>query len=575
MTEIAQRVAQDPELLQACIDHHKALSDHREFSKALQVRHKDGGLRPYVLQPSQLKLLKEVERQQALGLPVRIVALKARQVMMSTAVAGLFYQRLGFQPGIHARVVAHEQDAARDIFEYYKTFNDHYRPLPAMAKCELDNDRQEWIRWSNDSWCRVLTAGNHSSGRSATVSLWHLSEFAFWPSATTLLRGIMGSVPKIPESMVIVESTANGMGNEFHKLCREAMDPARKSRWGFVFFGWHEHPEYHLALDCPEADFFADLRPEEIDLMKRFRLTLEQLAWRRVMIKDEFNGDEEGFKQEFPSTPTEAFITTGRPYFSIRHLTTQPVIEPALIGELQQEHVGVREETFVVPNERGALRIWKQPQPGHAYTLGADPAKGEDIMEGEGVAQPDWSVAAILDYRSGEQVASFRARVVTSEFGRILDALARWYNFAYVVCEGDGLGRACLEEVLRRDYPPGLIYSDRPDLLQGDVTSFKLGYQPTQTKRLQLLARLQLAVLERSVIIRDEVTLSECMTFVYRPDGKPEHQATCHDDAVFALAYALTGIHFYPARYLKDPDVARGKRQAQAKWGLALPSRIR
>ncbi len=579
MMELAEQIARDPRRMRSARKLREQGNDHRAFAKHLHVRAKSGELIPYILQPSQLKLLAAVEEQQRQGRPVRIISLKARQVMMSTAVAGIFYQQLGFNTGIHARVVAHESDAAGDIFDYYRTFHDNYDPTEGFRKAALVNDAQGWMRWDNDSWARILAARNTGSGRSATVSLYHLSEFGFWNDATKLMRGVLGSVPKTPESMVIVESTANGMGNEFHRLCLLAMDPRRRSAWKFVFFAWHEHPEYQMELDCAVGEFDRDLSAEERALQRRFRLSLEQLRWRRWMIEDEFSGDEEGFKQEYPSTPQEAFIQSGRPYFSTKHVARAPVVEPALIGDLCQERIGTMLETYVLPNDDGALRIWKQPEQGHIYTLGADTAKGLDVNEGVGQADPDWSVGCVLDYRSGEQVAVYRARVIATEFGRILEALARWYGTTFVVPEGDGLGRSAIEEMLRRHYPAGLIWAAKPDLLsKGNATTFQLGYQPTQVNRVRLLARLQLAVIDMSVLVRDAETQSEMQTFIYKPDGKPEHQSTCHDDCVFALAYALTGIQDFPVSYLKSANSERIDPEDEPptrlkRYGRPLPSR--
>ena len=51
--------------------------------------------------------------------------------------------------------------------------------------------------------------------------------------------------------------------------------------------------------------------------MQDFGVSYEQLKWRRWCINNNCNGDVEQFHQEYPSTPEEAFIASGRPRFNI------------------------------------------------------------------------------------------------------------------------------------------------------------------------------------------------------------------------------------------------------------------
>lgn len=73
-----------------------------------------------------------------------------------------------------------------------------------------------------DSGYKVGTAGTKGVGRSSTIQYFHGSEVAFWPHAETHAAGVLQAIPKEPGTEIILESTANGIGNYFHKMWREA-----------------------------------------------------------------------------------------------------------------------------------------------------------------------------------------------------------------------------------------------------------------------------------------------------------------------------------------------------------------
>lgn len=529
---------------------------HRMFAEeTLHVREKSGKLIPYRFAPSQIKFNESIDRQVNAGKPVRQCWLKSRQVYGSTTVAARYFQDLAFRTGIHARIIAHETEAAGDIFDYYKTFCDSYEPFRGLiAASPLSSDTQRWLKWQNDSWARIMTAGNIRSGRSATVQRWHCSEMAFWPNATQIFRGIQGSVPSSPDTAVIIESTANGIGNEFHQLCLLAM--SGDSDWGFVFFGWHEHPEYFrvFADDRQIVAFERSLTTEERALAERFDLSLEQLNWRRNKIGTDFKGDIDGFRQEFPADPEEAFISSGRPRFSLIDLRAMPIIDAPEVGELTERQIGPQRFISFEPRERGAMTVYRRPERGHAYVIGADTSEGIDAAGGRGSNDPDWSVACVLDVSSGEQVAKFRARIHPSEFGRILATLGAYYNWAFTVVEVNNTGLATVAELQRLAYPGELLYrrsNNAPGAVEKTATTHKWGWQTNTVTRQQLIGAIDSAILERSITVRDAHTLAELMTFVISPTGKPQAQSGCHDDEVFALGLAIVGIQNFPAHLLR------------------------
>jgi hypothetical protein len=153
-----------------------------------------------------------------------------------------------------------------------------------------------------DSGYKVGTAGTKGVGRSSTIQLFHGSEVAFWPHAETHAAGVLQAVPDAPGTEVILESTANGLGNFFHQKWQDA----ERGIGDFiaVFVPWYWQEEYRK--DVP-AGFTLD--EEEREYAELYGLTLEQMHWRRNKIAE--LKDATLFKQEYPATAAEAFQMSG------------------------------------------------------------------------------------------------------------------------------------------------------------------------------------------------------------------------------------------------------------------------
>jgi hypothetical protein len=316
-----------------------------------------------------------------------------------------------------------------------------------------------------------------------------------------------------------------------------------ESDWIAVFFAWWEHPEYSRPLEIPADHFQFSLSEEERNMMRTYGLRLEQLHWRSWKIRNDLNGSETLFKQEFPGNPEEAFLTSGRQRFDVRTIERMPVIRDAPEGNLHLEEFTGRKHIAFLPTERGALALYRRPQEGREYVIGADIAEGKDSNEGKGEADPDYTVLCVGDRDTGEQVARFRARVEPAEAGWQLYLLGVYFNWAGIVPERNGSGLAAIDGLLRHGYPSGLIYHRKRAMDQDpQERSDLIGFVTNLVTRPQIISHVDTALREATVLIHNPNTLQELRTFVIKANGRAEHQVGCHDDEVFALALMIVGI---------------------------------
>lgn len=282
------------------------LSDHARYAEdCLRIRTKSGKVLPLVLNRPQLYGHRMLEEQRKRTGRVRAYWLKGRQQGASTYITSRHYRRIVTEFGKRAAILTHEQQATDNLFEIV---NRYYEQSPRELKPRTMNASAKELYFNNpagtglDSGYLVATAGTKGAGRSATVQLFHGSEMAFWPNAKDHLAGIGQTVPNDDETEIIHESTAFGIGNPFHEGCQIAI--AGQGDYIFIFTPWFWSDEYRRT---PPPGFVLDA--DEAEYAEAFNLEPDQMYFRRLKIKDDFQGDTTQFDQEYPATPEHAFLS--------------------------------------------------------------------------------------------------------------------------------------------------------------------------------------------------------------------------------------------------------------------------
>jgi hypothetical protein len=281
-----------------------AANYYRFAHEHLKIRSKSGAIIPLELNRAQRHVDEALNAQLEKTGKVRALLLKARQQGFSTYVGSRFYHKASHQVGQQVFILTHEDDATNNLFGMVERFHEHN---DAVTKPTTSADNAKELRFDAlDSGYSVGTAGAKARGRSKTVQLFHGSEVAFWPNAPTHFAGVVQAIPDLPGTEIILESTANGVGGEFHERWQQAESGI--GDYIPIFVPWFWSDEYRRPV--PEG---FTLSPDEQEYADLYDLDHAQMAWRRAKLAE--LKDPMLFMQEYPATAAEAFQTTGHDSF--------------------------------------------------------------------------------------------------------------------------------------------------------------------------------------------------------------------------------------------------------------------
>lgn len=239
------------------------------------------------------------------------IILKARQLGFTTLIQIMALDECLFNSNFEASIIAHGQKQSKDIFRRKIKFPYDNLPSFLRERFYLTTDSKEELAFSNGSIISVAT-----SIRSGTVQFLHISEHGKicrkYPDKAEEIR--TGSLNAIHAGqIVIIESTAEGQHGDFFEYCQEARrthlegGELTELDFKFHFFPWYQNPEYEfdeentnrVIISPSMEEYFRKLQAESPEI----KLSSGQRAW--YAKKAEKMLDK--MKQEFPSTPDEAF----------------------------------------------------------------------------------------------------------------------------------------------------------------------------------------------------------------------------------------------------------------------------
>jgi hypothetical protein len=517
--------------------------------KFLKIRDKNAKLVPFRFNEAQL-IVERIDRYcKENNILRRYIILKARQMGISTYTEGKMYHDTTTNKLKGTMIITQEDPATQNLFNMSKLF---YDEMPMELKPMRKTSNERALTFENPtlnpeekfknpglrSKYSVATANAVEVGRSFMLHNLHASEVAFWAKPDITMTGLMQAVADNMETLVILESTANGVGGYFYNMWQQAI--RGENDFIPIFLPWFTDKEYTKPFKSEkDKELFAELvnytykndKGEDIHtyywtLMNDFELTLEQLNWYDYTKRNKCQNDDDKMRQEYPSTPDEAFISTGRPKFNARALAKykKHVKKPIRTGNLEV----VNGEITFVDSETGYINIWKEPSKDVFYCIGADVA--------EGLSKGDYS-SAHVGSNDFEIVATWHGHIDPDLYGDELVKLARYYNNAYLGVENNNHGLTTLHKIKNLEYW-NIYYTKNYDKLTEKITQ-KMGWTTSVRTKPLMIDKLAEYVREFYLGIFDDLTISELLTYIIEENGSTNAQEGCYDDTVMSLAILL------------------------------------
>lgn len=554
----------------------------------------------FLLNPAQRMLLDEFEEKRKQGLQILVQVLKAKQMGFST----LTQMYMKWIQVIHRKnwnsvIVAHVRDAAINVRSMYERSIRMMSPIDGEKMTIKGFGGTQNIKEIPERGCRLTVgfATEPESVRSQNVKMVHFSEEAFYPATDgnnpeLIEASIISSATDGAYTMIVRESTANGVGDYFHTQWLKAVDG--ESGYTPIFAPWFMISLYEIPFDGgyfqhngrkkkgTVTDFINTLNEYELNLWNNYKTgnkicTLENLNWRRM--KAATMPSESKMKQEYPSDPIEAFQDSGSPVFraedveAMRKDCCMPVAVGTMVSQCDPSIAVLDKKrrkdilkniTFrpdadamdAVLNGDVKLRkkagqdklwIWEYPdtesQISDRYVVSFDPQKG--ITDAA-----DYGVIRVFDKywmmygEKPELVAGFYGHIDKDISIWIAAMVAKYYNNALLVVESNTYDSDVKEDDSEyifdtiKDYYNNLYSRTPADKILEGVPA-KYGWNTNRNTKPIIINHYNACLRERSYTERDEETLNEARYYEQKKDGSMGAKQGQHDDRIMATAIGL------------------------------------
>ncbi len=558
--------------------------------KCIKIKLKNGGGldTPFLLNAPQRKLIGEFEKMREAGEPIRIILVKARQWGGSTATQiYMLWIQLMRRKGFNSLIVGQQNSGTEEVINMAKTALDCYPrallsepsdPMPEKEKIYLTSSlSRSAIKIPRRNFrIKAGSAERPDSSRGGDYALVHLTEVGLWrktlgKSPKDIMRAATAGVLLRPETMIVLESTANGVGTFFH---REYLAAKRgKSLYRPVFVAWFEIAENtkevsdrramaERILENRDDDFSGDTRVASgkyIWQLWEAGACLDAINWYEQTRAGTDENDE--MASEYPSNDDEAFVSSGAHVFNRAKALElkKQCCPPRYSGELVASgDWGARALEGIEFDEspKGRLKVWEKP----AVVRGREPEIVERYLTvvdvGGRSLKADWSVIVVFDrigMLRGEGpavVAQWRGHCDMDQLAWLSARIARWYCNSLLVIESntletrdpdryvDGDQSGFILNQIRDVYPNLYARRQSPeDIMEGRPR--KYGFHTNTVTKPMVISNLVRVVREGLYVERDEGCVDEYLSYERRPNGSYGAVSGKHDDMLMTRAIAL------------------------------------
>jgi len=551
-------------------ERHDRQIDYRrmgQFIRSLPVKDPEKRIVPFKPRPGQQRFLQHLETLQDDHRLPRTLIVKSRRVGISKICTAILVAHCLAIKNADARITAHLQETARDLFNAAALM---WRKL----RLNTEVPTRSIVKFQSGESGASLTCGTArtvAGGRGLGFSSLLATEAAYYDKEESF-EALVPTIPLKPDFFVFIESTANGRegkGGPFYEQYNLAVEG--QSDFSVFFLGPQEDPDCiitdaRLAKEIMARPTDQENRDEETDLVKRFKLNQGQLAWRRVQLSSPTcRGSLKKLHTEYPYDADSAFVASGDAVFEKEELR---FAEECVKASPRPTKCDIR--VHGEPGDRtvsrelggGPILMWRMPERGHSYYIGADAAKG--------TATGDFAAAVVWDGNSGEQVAQFAERASVLQFADYLDRLGRYFGQgmptkqAMVNIEISCGHGSAVQQILRDQYRYSNFYRwrSKDDRLVKETTRrTALGWETTTRTRPMLVDHFRTNLEKKELIVRSEILYSQ-MARAEQEFGMRWDVVQGHDDVLMAAMIGWMAVVQWPPMDLSYSRVGARKQEA-------------
>lgn len=536
----------------------------------------------------QRKFVERLESLRKQDKPIRLVMLKARQWGGSTtSQIYMAWLQLVHKVGLNSLIIAHQGTGSDEIKDMFDRMIKAYpvEMLHKLGEAYAPNEAKMVGVGKSGSIYRVPqrnckikigTAERPDSCRGGDYNLVHLSEVGIWKATDgkrpeDIVRSACKGVLYQPYTMIIYESTANGVGNFFHREYIDARDNPR-SQFRSMFVAWFDIEQNTLPIDNI-GQFAATLyenrnntnEPSNREESGRYLwwlwqrgATLEGINW--YIIERAGVQTHGEMAAECPSDDVEAFVNSGASVFDKYRVEPlrKACREPRRVGDIyanDDDGEGALQGVRFREDHQGQLWIWDMPDAPDPQNIVIN--RYLTVVDVGGRSnKADWSVVVVFDRFA--MLDGGKPCVVAQWYGHIDIDLLAWkaaqiaafYDNSLLVIESNTLETHDRERDVDGDQSHYVlnqikdVYSNlyarrqsEEDIRQGIPR--KYGFHTNVATKPMIISNLIKVVREAMYVERDQRCLNEMLVYEKKQNGSFGAVQGEHDDLVMTRAIGL------------------------------------
>lgn len=418
-----------------------------------------------------------------------VCILKARQLGLTWLVLGFALWLLLFHPAATILLFSRRDDEAVDLLKVrLRGMYDHLPDFLKVTSFGVDNDHE----WSLSNGSRVL-AFPTTAGDSYSATLAIVDEADLVPDLDRLMSAVKPTIDNGGRMILLSRADKSRPNSTFKRIY--AGGKQRLTAWHSVFLPWCVHPNRDTVW----------YEAQSADILHR-------------------TGSIDALHEQYPASDVEALAPR----------TLDKRIAPAWLAQCYVEQQAIDPATLAAgaPSIPG-LTVFRLPEPGRQYVIGADPAEGNPTS--------DDSALTVLDRATGEEVANLAGKFEPSTFGAHIDTVGTWFNSAYVLVERNNHGHAVL--LWLRDHSRLFRYvgEDRRD-----------GWNTSSQSKSLMFSKTADAFREKRILLHSFATFTQLSSIDGSTLRAPEGE---HDDRAISVGLACLSKE-WPTDYGRLPDSA-------------------